>query len=313
MLRVVKPKNSRSKRFLDNREAKAVENVKTALVLRGSNTSEIVKEALADLYALKKPDAVSFSKKNEIHPFDDQAPLEALLRKNDTSLFLLGTHSKKRPHNLVFGRAFDHQILDMIEVGIEYAIPGYVFADAKCAVGARPLFLFQGEAFDQREEYRAFKNLLIDFFHGEFTDGIDLHGIQHMISVTAGPLPADESESGVIYFRVLSIELKKSGTKNPRVETTEMGPALDFRIRRTKLADMNTWRQATRVPREMHARNVKNINRDGMGDTYGRIHLGEQKLDEIQTRKMKALKLTRQEKKSQQNDAEGDDGSMNVE
>jgi ribosome production factor 2 len=38
-------------------------------------------------------------------------------------LFVVGSHSKKRPNNLTFIRMFDGQILDMVEVGIESAKP----------------------------------------------------------------------------------------------------------------------------------------------------------------------------------------------
>jgi hypothetical protein len=49
--------------------------------------------------------------------------MEFLSQKNDASLFAFGTHSKKRPHNLVFGRLFDHHILDMVETGVAGAWP----------------------------------------------------------------------------------------------------------------------------------------------------------------------------------------------
>ncbi|KAJ1968938.1 rRNA-binding ribosome biosynthesis protein rpf2 [Dispira parvispora] len=295
MLRSAKPKTARGKRAQERRQPQVIENVKRAMVLRGATTSETVNTALQDLYALKKPDAVYFSKKNEILPFEDDTKLEFLTQRNDTSLFLLGTHSKKRPHNLVMGRMFDFHILDMLELGIEYAIPAYVFDSVKCAVGSRPLFLFQGDVFDQREDYSKFKSLLIDFFHGEEIHGIDLKGIQHLISVTAGPFP-DDGQPGLIFFRVFALQFKKSGTRTPRVELQEMGPAFDFRIRRTRFADHSIWKEATRVPKELQLKKTKNVSRDGLGDTYGRIHLGDQKLDDIQTRKMKALKRIRREK-----------------
>jgi len=69
--------------------------------------------------SIKKPYSIMFSKKNAIHPFDDQSSLEFFSQKNDASLFCVGTNSKKRPNNLVFVRMFDYQVLDMIELGIE--------------------------------------------------------------------------------------------------------------------------------------------------------------------------------------------------
>lgn len=70
-------------------------------------------------YALKRPNAVNFSRKNDIHPFEDTSSLEFFASKNDASLFVTGLHSKKRPHDLVFTRMFDGRVLDMIELGIE--------------------------------------------------------------------------------------------------------------------------------------------------------------------------------------------------
>ena len=58
------------------------------------------------------------TKKNEIRPFEDINSLEFLSQKNDCSLFMVGSHSKKRPHNLIMGRMFNYQLLDMIELGV---------------------------------------------------------------------------------------------------------------------------------------------------------------------------------------------------
>ena len=49
MIRVAKPKNARSKRVLEKREPKAVENPKQALFIRGTTTNGVVNEALRDL------------------------------------------------------------------------------------------------------------------------------------------------------------------------------------------------------------------------------------------------------------------------
>lgn len=48
-----------------------------------------------------------------------EARLEHFARKSDCSLFALANHSKKRPHNVVLGRFYNYQLLDMLEFGIE--------------------------------------------------------------------------------------------------------------------------------------------------------------------------------------------------
>ena len=67
---------------------------------------------------MKKPFFKSLSRKNDIRPFDAVDSLEFLSKKNDCSLFMVASHSKKRPNNVVMGRFFNYQILDMIELGV---------------------------------------------------------------------------------------------------------------------------------------------------------------------------------------------------
>ncbi|KAI8078980.1 ribosome production factor 2 [Gilbertella persicaria] len=283
MLRTVKPKNARAKRFLKNREAKVHENPKNSLIVRGSTTSQVINDALKDLYALKRPNAVHFTKKNELKPFEDEEKLEFFSQKNDCAFLVVGTHTKKRPHNLIFARMFNHQVLDMYEFGIENpksmsSIPG-----AKCSLGLKPLMVFQGDRFESDETCKHIKNLFLDFFNGEESDAINLGGLEHVVSLTATP---DDR----ILFRTYLIQMKKSGLKTPRVELEEMGPSYDLKIRRTTLPKPDLWKAACKVPKEVKPKKVKNIEVDEMGDKYGRIHLGKQDLSKIQTRKMKGLK-----------------------
>lgn len=51
----------------------------------------------------------------------------------------------------------------------------------------------------------------------------------------------------------------------------------------------------------------KNISKDTFGTTFGRIHIGTQNIDRIQTRKMKGLKKTISEKKNVQKRKISDD------
>jgi ribosome production factor 2 len=38
--------------------------------------------------------------------------------RQDCSLFIVGTHQKKRPDNLIIGRLFADHLLDMFEFGV---------------------------------------------------------------------------------------------------------------------------------------------------------------------------------------------------
>jgi ribosome production factor 2 len=68
---------------------------------------------------IRKPFSMKLQKKNDILPFEDASSIEFFSKKHDTSLFAFGSHSKKRPNNLVLGRLYDGVILDMAEFSIE--------------------------------------------------------------------------------------------------------------------------------------------------------------------------------------------------
>lgn len=67
-------------------------------------------------------EASKFTRKNEnVRPFEPggEASLEFYCNKNNCPLFVLGSHSKKRPHNLVLGRMYDFHLYDALELGVE--------------------------------------------------------------------------------------------------------------------------------------------------------------------------------------------------
>ncbi len=88
---------------------------------------------------------------------------ERMCRKYDCSMFIVGGHSKKRPHNLVFGRLHDWELLDMYEVGISRFEAIADLAEETVTLGTKPCLVFSGE-FDDDEELKVMKSFLI----GEF-------------------------------------------------------------------------------------------------------------------------------------------------
>ena len=298
-LRQIKPKNARTKRYVDNKAPQPTENPRTTLFLKYSSTSEVVNLVMSDLHALKRPLAQKFGKKNNIHPFEDASSLEFFADKNDASLMVYGSHSKKRPHCLTLVRFFDYRVLDMIELMVEADSMRTLqqFQNRKATVGLKPLLSFSGSAFESptSNAYTLAKSIFTDMFKGPDAQNIDVEGLQYMIHFSV-----DEEgglEQGVkpgIHMRSYLLKTKKGTSASiPRVEVEEMGPRIDFRVGRVREADKDMWRESLRKPKSQEAKTKKNIDTDIIGDKVGRIHLGRQDLSTLQTRKMKGLKRGR--------------------
>ena len=60
------------------------------------------------------------------------------------------------------------------------------------------------------------------------------------------------------------IQLKKSGSRTPRIELVEIGPSVDFIMRRTHIASDDLFKRATRQPKEAKVGNQmqKGVNDD---------------------------------------------------
>ncbi|TKR93719.1 hypothetical protein L596_008127 [Steinernema carpocapsae] len=282
--RVTQPKTRKGKMFLENRAPKVHENDKNAILVKGGRTSQIVTDVLQELYKLKKPLATHLKRHNPFHPFEDASGLEYFSTKYDSSLFLFGSHSKKRPDSLTFGRTYDSQLLDMVELHVEKYIPSKEFEGARPVLGVKPCITMQGELFESDPTMNRVGNMMIDWFRGVKISQVRLQGLELIISLTALP--------DKILFRVYRTQLKKSATSTPRVELTEIGPSIDFKINRHKLASADLFKTATRQPAELRVKPRKNVTQDVFGSTLGRIHVGRQNLDtsNFQTRKFKALK-----------------------
>lgn len=243
---------------------------------------------------MKKPFCRLLSKKNNIRPFDDVNSLEFLSQKNDCSLFLVGSHSKKRPQNLIMGRLFNYQLLDMVEFGVlDYKSIDSI-KSLKSQIGQKPMFLFQSDLWQYSEKHILTKNLLLDFFRGQEVDSINLAGLSHVISVTA--IGSETDEKPRIFFRVYATNYKRVGGVVPRVDLELMGPSLDLEIRRIHENVSDLKKQSLRVPRGVKAVKVKNVTHNVFGERLGRMHMTKQEVDKMQVRKIKALKILRKER-----------------
>lgn len=299
-------KTGPGRRTIEARLPKIIEDPKALLALKGHATSAIGTALLNDICLLKKPLCKKLLRKNDLLPFEagGESHLENLTRLNDCSLFALVNHTKKRPHNIIFGRTFGFRILDMVEFGIINYVPMASFPHLKSASGSKPLLIFNGDDYEASENTRSICSILLDIFRGpDDVKALNLAGVDRVIVFT---LKGDSK----VLFRQYAIELRKADDSTlPRVALKEAGPHFDLEVRRVHTAPEGLMREAMKRPKDPRAvRKTKNVSRDEMGDKKGRVHVGKQDLSELVLARMKGLNKKRGSIDAEQVVKEGSNG-----
>ena len=259
------------------------ETAKTAIFLRGANASSRAMSVLKELNQLKKPLSKLLTRKNPVRPFDDEQSIEFLCEKNNTPLFACATHNKKRPHNIVFGRLYDGQMLDMVEFGVVALKTASEFTGPSFAIGSKPCFIFQGSAFEVDIDAMKVKSLFLDFFRGYEVEKVALAGLERVCVCTISP-------QKVFHMRHYTTSFSKSDSGVPNVSLLETGPSIDFALRRTRYAPESMMKLAMKQPKANKKKRVKNVATSSLDDKVGRIHMEEQDFSKLHLQKGKALR-----------------------
>lgn len=297
MLKVKTPKYGRVKRELEKREPKLVELAKKTLILQGTKTSNVLNTVLSEIYHLKRDNAIRYTRKNDsIRPFESggETSLEFFSLKTDCSIFVYGSTSKKRPDNLVIGRTYDHHIYDLIEVGVENfkRMDSFTY-DKKLApqAGSKPFIVFSGEAFESVDELKHLKEVLLELLRGEVVDNLNLAGLGRVYVCTA-------ISSNRVFLTHCAMRLKKSGTIVPRIELVEIGPSMDFVVRRHRLPNESLKKEAMKTAKDKLHKKIKNVSKDALQGKLGKIYVPDQKVGEMALpNKAKGVKRERREAK----------------
>ena len=210
-------------------------------------------------------------------------------------MMVLKGHNKKRPNNLILGRTFDRQMLDMIEVGVTRfkSMDDYGGKVPKKRVGSKPLMLFLGDVWQQNDNTRRLQSFLVDFYRGDPVDKLVASGLDHVM-VFSLTEKMDDSNNSVktIHQRTYFCKLKKNpdGSKTPLPLLLPCGPDMDMVVRRDQLASQELWRAALKQPSAAKRKKIKNQSTNIFGETIGRLHMDKQDIDKMQGRKSKALR-----------------------
>ncbi|PSR98490.1 Ribosome production factor like [Actinidia chinensis var. chinensis] len=297
MSQIKTPQKGRVRRVIQKRAPKLVENGKKTLILHGTRTSDVLNAVLSEIYHLKKDDSVKYSRRNDnIRPFESggETSLEYFSLKTDCSLFVFGSHTKKRPNNLVMGRTYDHHIYDLVELGVENFKSMKSFSyDRKLApqIGSKPFIAFIGEGFESVEELKHLKEVLLDLFRGEVVSNLNIAGLDRVYVCMA-------LSSNKVFFTHCALRLKKSGTVVPRMELVEVGPSMDLLVRRHRLPDESLRKETMKKAPELIQKKVKNVSQDAIQGKVGRIYIPDQQVGEkTLPNKAKGVKRERREAK----------------
>nr|CAD1838998.1 unnamed protein product [Ananas comosus var. bracteatus] len=262
----VNSKDPSGKRELEKRAPKLVENGKKTLILHGTKTSAVLNTVLTEIYHLKRGSAIKYSKKNDnIRPFESggETSLEFFSLKTDCSLFVFGSHSKKRPNNLVLGRTYDNHIYDLVEVGVDNF---------------------------SSEELKHLKEVLLDLFRGEVVENLNLAGVDRVFMCTA-------LSSTTVFMSHCALRLKRSGTSVPRMELVEVGPSMDLVVRRHRLPNESLKKEAMKAAPDQ-PKKIKNVTSDVVQGKVGTIYIPDQQVGGMPlSNKVRGLKRERREAK----------------
>ncbi|UYV81805.1 RPF2 [Cordylochernes scorpioides] len=262
MERIRKPTTQKGKRFLEKIGPQIVEGSKQTLFVAGRTANQIVMDLIKYFYKMKAQNSILYTKRksNDFLPFEDTTNLEFYSKRSGAALFLFGSHNKKRPNNLIFGRFFDNNLLDMIEMGVE--VNG-VEGKLDICYGNRPMLIFKEFDSDSDEVLVKFKNLMIDFFGGNEGGKINPQGLDHIHMFTY--------ENKKIHFNTYKVIHHKSS----KTSLEPIGLKLTFTLRRTHMPSEVLWKQALKQS-DVKFKKQKNVSKDTLGSKHGRIHMERQ-------------------------------------
>ncbi|EFO62389.1 Brix domain containing protein [Giardia lamblia P15] len=303
------PTTARGKRIMKEREPKIVENNKNTIFLSGSTANKDCNDLLRDLLSMRAPMGVRRRfRDREANPFVDASELEFLSQRVDCSLFCTGTSSKKRPSNIVIGRMFDGQVLDMVELGIDLYLGLTDIHSPKPQFGTKPALIFEGDLWSNDTIFEGCKSIFMDFFRGPTVTAM-AHASLRYCHVFYAVGSEDLQTRRVLmrtYYLCTSRELEeKENVKKLHQESCggitiiPMGPNVDFTLRRTRILDRSEMAAAMRRQRTKKdpskVPGVKNAEYDELGREFGTVYVDRQDLDKLGLRRFKGLRRGRSE------------------
>eukprot|EP00347_Sterkiella_histriomuscorum_P009779 403339927 len=311
---IKKAKTHKGRKIMESRAPKVVENQKTAIIMKGNKSSNVVNQIMKELNILRGQEEKSrlfVRKSHDIHPFENQGPLEIFASKQDCSLIIFGNHQKKRPDNLILGRIYDKRVLDMFEFGVSNFKSMEEFAVKEVSRELKPILIFQGEQFEFSEKHQRAKNLFYELFHMNTLEEANIVEMKRALVFTS----TDDTTIQVRQYEIPQIT--EPQVMKSQLDLVEIGPRFDLKLRRNQVASMDLYKIACKKPKVLNPdkkRFKKNVYTTEIGDKRAKVFIQQQDLDILATRKFKKQKPQKIQAEddygSIQDDCDSNDGSL---
>jgi ribosome production factor 2 len=234
--------------------------------------------------ALRREHSVMYSRRHDIHPFESREELEALCKKTDASLFLFGSHSKKRPSNVVIGRTYEHKVLDMVELGISnLETMEEIVSSVEVPYHSQPFTVFQGDLWESDEDFKKLKSLINDFFL--MNKRPKAMEIDKALTVA---VCWSVTEDRKIFLNVFEVTVEGGSAvleEEGKIIVEELGPNASFVMRRHSWAAEEEFKKATYIPKAKKKKINKNIKFDALGNKRGKLYMDRQNLKSMPTKR----------------------------
>lgn len=267
---------------------------KKCVFMMGNKSSMILKNTMREMAKLRDVgmNKLYLQKNNNIQPFEDNSRLISRAKRDEAGFLCFASHNKKRPHNLVFHRFYEDQVLDVIELGVDEIETMEDFKNCmSIEIGQQPILMFQGDTFDMSEKHDKFRNMMIDFFRIKHLSEVNIVEANRIITFTA-----KGKEEAVLMQQFETSKINEALAGDHKIALREIGPRIKFDVRRYKPPSTDLWKAATKKIKLKTADEKRNIEKNELGQRIGKAFIQQQDLDTLALKKVKKRKTDDKEK-----------------
>lgn len=138
----------------------------------------------------------------------------------------------------------------------------------------KPLVIFQGDIFETDFEFARIKKFFYEFFKLYDITDINISILKRVVVFTA-------ASDKIIKIRSFQLSEINEHTIKDHLNMKEIGPSLDLKLRRVKLATQDLYKTACKKPKEKSKHKSKNESTNMLGEKRGRVYMTSQDLKQM--------------------------------